>query len=153
MSDSDVFKYNGEEYPVDELLKLDNQLCFALYVTSREIIKNYKPLLDPLGLTYTAYITFLALWEKDDITVKELGKRLYLDSGTLTPLLKKLEAKGLLERRRSPRDERNVYITLTDEGRALKEKAASVPMDLINASQFDVESGKQLLSMLHRFMK
>lgn len=104
----------------DDILKLDNQLCFALYVSSREVIKKYKPLLDPLGLTYTSYITMLALWEKDNITVKTLGEKLHLDSGTLTPLLKKLEVKGFLVRERRSEDERNVYISLTDLGHTLK---------------------------------
>ncbi|MBP5272403.1 MAG: MarR family transcriptional regulator, partial [Clostridia bacterium] len=84
--------------PEDELLKLDNQLCFSLYVCSKEVIKRYKPLLEPYGLTYTGYITMMALWEKDNVNVKELGSRLFLDSGTLTPLLKKLEAQGYVER-------------------------------------------------------
>lgn len=140
--------------PADEILKLDNQLCFALYVTSKEIIKQYKPLLDPLGLTYTSYITLLALWEKDGVTVKDLGKRLYLDSGTLTPLLKKLEIKGLLERNRSPEDERTVIISLTDQGKALKEQCITIPADLICASDFkdDLDHGAQLLTMLHKYM-
>ncbi len=143
-----------DDIPGDELLKLDNQLCFALYVTSREIIKQYKPLLDPLGLTYTAYIALLALWEKDEVTVKELGQRLYLDSGTLTPLLKKLESKGLVTRERSPLDERNVYITLTKEGHDLKEKAVHVPKSLICNSDYrnDIAKAGQLLKLLHQFM-
>ena len=136
----------------EDILKLDNQLCFALYVTSKEIIKSYKPLLDPLGLTYTGYIAMLALWEKDNIPVKELGKRLYLDSGTLTPLLKKLESKGFLERRRSSRDERSVHIILTEQGLALKKQAGRVPFELIRASDFDKEGALQLLSMLRRYM-
>jgi DNA-binding MarR family transcriptional regulator len=143
----DEIKFND-----DELLKLDNQLCFALYVTSKEIIKKYKPLLDPLGLTYTGYITMLALWEKDNITVKSLGRRLYLDSGTLTPLLKKLEAKELLIRRRSKDDERNVYIHLTDSGRKLKEKAVEVPKELICSIDFEKNSARELRDILHRYM-
>ena len=98
----------------DELLKLDNQLCFSLYVCSKEVIKRYKPLLEPYGLTYTGYITMMALWEKDNVNVKELGSRLFLDSGTLTPLLKKLEVQGYVERTRDPRDERNIIIRLTE---------------------------------------
>lgn len=137
----------------NDILKLDNQLCFALYASSREIIKKYKPFLDPLGLTYTAYITMLVLWEKDDVTVKSLGERLHLDSGTLTPLLKKLEAKGLLRRERRARDERNVYITLTQEGKLLKKDAANVPRELINCSSFDRNSAKELLDLLHQFME
>lgn len=137
----------------NDILKLDNQLCFALYASSREIIKKYKPLLDPLGLTYTAYITMLVLWEKDDVTVKFLGERLHLDSGTLTPLLKKLEAKGLLTRERRTSDERNVYITLTCEGKSLKKDAANVPRELVNCSSFDPESAMQLRRLLHEFME
>ncbi len=136
----------------DDILKLDNQLCFALYVSSREIIKKYKPLLDPLGLTYTGYITMLALWEKDDVTIKSLGKKLHLDSGTLTPLLKKLESNGLLVRERRSEDERNVYITLTDQGHALKKDSANVPRQLISSSSFDDESTIQLINLLHRYM-
>lgn len=113
-----------------ELLKLDNQLCFALYACSREVTKLYKPFLDELGLTYTQYITLLVLWEKDDITVKELGTRLHLDSGTLTPLLKKIEVMGLVTRIRDKEDERNVYVKLTDEGIRMKDKAAEVPFKL-----------------------
>lgn len=100
----------------EDKLKLDNQLCFAVYVASKEIIKQYKPFLDPLGLTYTQYITLLALWEKSDISVKELGQRLFLDSGTLTPLLKKLEAMNLIERVRSSDDERLIIVSLTKKG-------------------------------------
>lgn len=136
----------------DDILKLDNQLCFALYVSSREIIKKYKPLLDPLGLTYTGYITMLALWEKDNVTIKSLGERLHLDSGTLTPLLKKLESKGFLVRERRREDERNVYITLTDNGHALKKDSANVPRQLISSASFDDESTIQLIKLLHKYM-
>jgi DNA-binding MarR family transcriptional regulator len=136
----------------DDILKLDNQLCFALYVSSREIIKKYKPLLDPLGLTYTSYITMLALWEKDNVTVKSLGERLHLDSGTLTPLLKKLEVKGFLVRERRSEDERNVYITLTVHGQALKKDAAKIPRQLLSCSNFDGESTLQLINLLHRYI-
>lgn len=139
----------------DDILKLDNQVCFALYVSSKEIIKKYKPFLDPLGLTYTAYITLLALWEKDNVTVKELGKRLYLDSGTLTPLLKKLEAKGFLQRKRSPEDERNVHVILTNEGHMLKEKALRIPKELYCSTEYsnEPELTRQLLQSLHSFME
>ncbi|WP_378954418.1 MarR family winged helix-turn-helix transcriptional regulator [Pelosinus sp. sgz500959] len=140
-------------FSTDELLKLDNQLCFALYVSSKEVIRKYKPLLDPLGLTYTGYITLMALWEKDDVTVKTLGKRLYLDSGTLTPLLKKLESLGYLERTRSVSDERNVYVKLTPKGYELKSKVTHIPQNLICSSNIDVENALQLLPILHQFMK
>jgi len=123
------------------LLKLENQLCFPLYACSKEIIRKYKPFLDPLGLTYTQYITLLALWEEDNLTVKALGEKLYLDSGTLTPLLKKMEIQKLIKRMRSADDERNVYIKLTEEGRVLKDKAAAVPEQIgkcISLSQEEV---------------
>lgn len=111
-----------------ELLKLDNQLCFAVYALSREITKLYRPQLEELGLTYTQYVTLLALWETDNIPVKELGGRLYLDSGTLTPLLKRMEQLGLLHRVRDAKDERVVRIQLTEQGRALQERAYDVPL-------------------------
>lgn len=136
----------------DDILKLDNQLCFALYVSSREVIKKYKPLLDPLNLTYTGYITMLALWEQDDVTVKAIGKRLHLDSGTLTPLLKTLETKGFLKRERRCKDERNVYITLTKQGITLKNKAANVPRKLLKSSNFDEKFALQLISLLHTYI-
>ena len=142
-----------ENIPIDELLKLDNQLCFALYVSSKEIIRKYKPLLDPLGLTYTGYITLLALWEKDEITVKDLGKRLYLDSGTLTPVLKKLESLSYIERIRSSNDERNVYIKLTQAGIELKKEASHVPENLICTTNFDSINALALLTTLHQLMK
>src|SRR5438105_12628747 len=108
----------------DQLLRLDNQLCFALYSASLAMTKLYKPLLDPLGLTYPQYLAMLVLWERDGITVSELGERLQLDSGTLTPLLKRLESQGLLARERDRADERRVLLQLTPAGRALKARAA-----------------------------
>lgn len=112
--------------PLDPLL-LDNQLCFALYSSSHLLTKVYKPLLKELGLTYPQYLTMLALWEEDGVTVGTLGEKLYLDSGTLTPLLKRMEAAKLLKRERSGTDERHVFIHLTDKGRSLKRAAASIP--------------------------
>lgn len=139
--------------PSDEaLLKLDNQLCFALYVSSKEIIRKYKPLLDPYGLTYTGYITIMALWEKDNITVKALGERLYLDSGTLTPLLKKLENLGYISRIRSTDDERQVYIVLTEKGQDFKKEAVHIPKDLICAINLTSRNGMQLIGELHEIM-
>ncbi|MCE9649475.1 MAG: MarR family transcriptional regulator [Parvibaculum sp.] len=119
--------------PLDPLL-LDNQLCFALYSSSHLLTKTYKPLLKELGLTYPQYLAMLALWEEDGVTVGALGERLYLDSGTLTPLLKRLEAAKLLKRERSGEDERQVFIHLTDKGRALKRAAASVPARAASAT-------------------
>ncbi|MCT4599090.1 MAG: MarR family transcriptional regulator [Vallitalea sp.] len=111
----------------DDLLKLENQLCFPLYACSREIIKLYKPFLDKLDLTYTQYLTMMVLWEKNQLSVKELGNELYLDSGTLTPVLKKMESKGLLLRRRSSEDERIMIIIITEKGSKLKDKAIEIP--------------------------
>jgi len=111
----------------EEVLKLDNQLCFALYSTSHALTKAYAPLLERLGLTYPQYLAMLVLWESDGVTVKELGERLRLDSGTLTPLLKRLEAAGLVRRERDKRDERQVRIHLSEAGLALKAEAGAVP--------------------------
>lgn len=119
----------------DPLLRLDNQLCFALYSSSLAMTKLYKPLLAELGLTYPQYLAMLVLWENDGLRVSELGDRLYLDSGTLTPLLKRLEAAGLVVRQRSREDERQVHIYLTGEGHALKARAASVPGCILQATQ------------------
>lgn len=116
------------------LLLLDNQLCFALYSTSLAMTKIYKPLLAPLGLTYPQYLAMLVLWEQDGVMVSELGERLYLDSGTLTPLLKRLEATGLIARLRDVADERRVRVTLTSAGRKLKAKAAVIPACVVSAA-------------------
>lgn len=126
----------------DELLKLENQLCFPLYVASKEVIKKYRPLLEPLGLTYTGYITMMALWERDHVNVKELGHRLYLDSGTLTPLLKRLEKAGYITRNKDPEDERSLLVDLTPKGRDLKKNAACVPLGMIqgiSGSDLDID--------------
>jgi DNA-binding MarR family transcriptional regulator len=136
-----------------ENLRLENQLCFSLYVCSKEIIRQYKPLLDPYGLTYTGYIILMALWEEDEITIKNLGKKLFLDSGTLTPLLKKLEAQGYVNRNRSQKDERNVYISLTKEGKALQDEALSIPEKMICNLGLDLNDGMSLLDELHNLMK
>ncbi len=117
------------------MLQLDNQLCFALYSTSLAMTKVYKPLLDELGLTYPQYLAMLVLWERDGLMVSELGDRLYLDSGTLTPLLKRLEASGYISRLRDVNDERRVHITLTSLGRKLKSRAAKIPGCILSASQ------------------
>ncbi len=136
-----------------DLLMLDNQLCFSLYVCSKEIIKKYKNLLDPYGLTYTGYIIMMALWEKDDVTVKELGKRLYLDSGTLTPMLKKLESLEYIKRIRSSSDERNVYIQLAPKGSELKSIALEIPKSLICNLDLDPQYAGNLLQALHKMME
>ena len=110
-----------------EQLKLENQLCFPLYAAAKEVVRKYKPFLDEIDLTYTQYITMMVLWENESMNVKELGSKLYLDSGTLTPLLKKLESKGYITRCRCKEDERNLIIQITEKGDALKEKAANIP--------------------------
>lgn len=117
-----------------EALHLDRQLCFALYSASLQMTKVYKPLLAELGVTYPQYLVLLVLWEQDDRTVSELGDRLFLDSGTLTPLLKRMEAAGLVDRRRDDTDERVVRITLTDDGRALERRARAIPGALVQAA-------------------
>lgn len=119
----------------DQALQLDHQLCFALYSASLAMTKLYKPLLADLGLTYPQYLALLALWERDGQQVSELGERLFLDSGTLTPLLKRMESAGLVRRTRSSEDERRVHIHLTPEGRALKGRAATVPGCVLQATQ------------------
>lgn len=144
-------KDNNDKSPY-ELIKLDNQLCFSLYVCSKEIIRLYKPLLDPFGLTYTGYIIMMALWEGDQITVKDLGKRLYLDSGTLTPMLKKLEALSFIERNRSSQDERNVFIKLTQKGIDFKDEAVHFPEKMICALDMDTDHAQVLLGSLHEMM-
>ncbi|NHZ40168.1 MULTISPECIES: MarR family winged helix-turn-helix transcriptional regulator [Massilia] len=116
------------------MLALENQFCFALYSASHAMTKTYKPMLDRLGLTYPQYLVMLVLWEQDAILVKDIGARLFLDSGTLTPLLKRLEANGLLSRNRDPHDERQVRIVLTAQGQALRVQAEAIPEQVLCAS-------------------
>ena len=122
----------------DQLLRLDNQICFAVYSAAHAFNRVYKPLLDRLGLTYPQYLVMLVLWERDGVPVKEIGERLFLDSGTLTPLLKRLEQAGQIKRTRSTEDERQVLIGLTAQGHALKDKARSVPQSILAASDCTV---------------
>ena len=136
-----------------ECLKLENQLCFPLYACSKEIVRRYKPFLDEIDLTYTQYITMMVLWEEQSLSVKQLGARLYLDSGTLTPVLKTLEKKGLLKRERSKEDERNLIVTLTEEGELLKDKAVTIPQRLAGCLDLDRESAVQLYTILHKLME
>lgn len=136
----------------DTALKLDNQLCFPLYAASKEVIKQYKPLLDPIGLTYTQYIAMMVLWDEGSINVKSLGKRLYLDSGTLTPMLKKMEAKGWLRRNRDLKDERNVIITLTKEGEKLQVAAAHIPLEISQCISLSPEEAKTLYGLLYKVL-
>lgn len=133
-------------------LKLANQICFPLYACSREVIKQYKPFLDEIDLTYTQYITMIVLWEDKSLTVKELGERLFLDSGTLTPLLKKMEAKGFLTRQRSREDERNLIVTITEAGEQLKEQAASIPANVMKCSSLDPDESRTLYRLLYKIL-
>ena len=132
-----------------DYLKLENQICFPLYVCSKEIVKAYKPYLDELGLTYTQYITMMVMWEHKELRVKEVGKYLFLDSSTLTPLLKRLEEKGYVMRRRSSEDERDLIITITDSGEALKEKAVTVPERLGACINLDPRKAQDLYALLY----
>jgi DNA-binding MarR family transcriptional regulator len=136
-----------------EALKLSNQLCFPLYACSRETIKLYKPYLDELGLTYTQYITMMVLWEHKAMTVKALGQELYLDSGTLTPLLKKLEEKGLVTRRRSDLDERNLIVTITELGEAMRDQALHIPAEMTKCINLPREDIRELYRMLHQLLE
>ena len=133
-------------------LKLENQLCFPLYACAKEVVKRYKPYLDELDLTYTQYITMMVMWEKKSINVKELGENLFLDSGTLTPLLKKLEAKGYIKRERSKSDERNLVITITEKGEALKDEAIEVPYKMVQCVHLTKEEGQELYRLLHKLL-
>jgi MarR family transcriptional regulator, organic hydroperoxide resistance regulator len=138
------------QIPPEQVLQLDNQLCFALYSASLAMTKVYKPLLDELGLTYPQYVAMLALWERDGVSVSELGERLRLDSGTLTPLLKRLEAAGLIVRLRAVEDERRVHITLTAPGRRLRAKAERVPACMLDASGCSISELVQLTHQLQQ---
>ncbi|MBQ3106421.1 MAG: MarR family transcriptional regulator [Eggerthellaceae bacterium] len=134
-------------------LKIENQICFPLYVCSKEVVRRYKPFLDQLDLTYTQYITMLALWEKGQASVNELGERLYLDSGTLTPLLKKLETKGYVARTRCSTDERKVIISLTEKGAELKERALEVPGNVSRCVELDSDEAVLLHGLLHKLIE
>ncbi|MCT4509093.1 MAG: MarR family transcriptional regulator [Tepidibacter sp.] len=136
----------------DSILKLENQLCFALYACSKEIIRLYKPILDEFGITYTQYITLLALWEEDNIAVKDIGSKLLLRSNTLTPVLKKLEGIGLIERVRNKNDERNVYIKLTNKGLEMKEKAVIIPQNAFCQTGLSLEELKHLRGHLKKLL-
>ena len=135
-----------------DALKLNNQLCFPLYACSREIIRQYKPFLDELDLTYTQYIVMMVLWERRSVTAKELGECLYLDSGTLTPLLKKMEGKGLLSRARSAQDERNLIVTITEAGEALKNQAVKVPALMARCSPLEPQEAMTLYRLLYKML-
>ena len=140
------------EYDYHEIMKLTNQLCFPLYAASRNVIGLYTPWLKPMGLTYTQYIVFLVLWEKDGITVGEICDKLMLDNGTLPPLLKKMQQAGYVERKRSEADDRVVVITLTEEGKALQEKVKDVPGKVAGCIDLPPEKARQLYSLLYELL-
>ena len=135
-----------------DVLLLDSQLCFPLYACAREVVKRYKPFLDEIGLTYTQYITMMVLWEERCASSKHIGERLFLDSGTLTPVLKKLEAMGFVTRERDREDERNLIVTLTEQGEALKTKAVTIPPRLGACLPVSLEDAMQLYLLLHRML-
>ncbi|MBR2639084.1 MAG: MarR family transcriptional regulator [Oscillospiraceae bacterium] len=139
----------GAEYDV---LKLKNQICFPLYAASREVVKRYRPFLEELGITYTQYIAMMVFWEEKKISVKELGKKLYLDSGTLTPVLKSLEAKGFVRRYRSDEDERVLLVEITPEGEKIKEKAVSIPQKIAGCVKLEAEEAVQLYQLLYKVL-
>ncbi len=136
-----------------DVLKLENQICFPLYACARQIVRLYTPYLNELGITYTQYITLMVLWEKGDVPIKELTKALYLDTGTMTPLLRKMEQNGLITRTRSKEDERVVTISLTKEGWALREKAIKIPSAVSGCVDLPQEEVVQLYQTLHKILK
>ncbi|MCH5195245.1 MAG: MarR family transcriptional regulator [Oscillospiraceae bacterium] len=135
-----------------DALKLENQLCFPLYACSKEIVKAYKPYLDELDLTYTQYITMMVMWEYKELRVKEVGKCLYLDSGTLTPLLKRLEEKGYITRHRSEKDERDLIVMITEKGEELKERAADIPQKIGKCVGIEPQKAQTLYALLYEIL-
>lgn len=135
-----------------DCLKLRSQLCFPLYACSKEIIRRYKPFLDQVDLTYTQYITMMALWENESMNVRELGLQLFLDSGTLTPVLKKLESKGYIERRRSKEDERNLIVSVTEKGWKLREEALSIPQSMSSCVNLEPGEAAELYRLLYKVL-
>lgn len=133
-------------------LKLENQLCFPLYAASKEIVKKYTPLLDEIGLTYTQYITMIVLWDKKQITAKTLGEYLFLDSGTITPVIKRLEQRGLVTRRRSQEDERSLIITITEDGESLKEQAKTIPQKIGSCINLEKDEALTLYKLLYKVL-
>ena len=141
------------QYDYREVMKLDNQICFPLYAAARYVTGLYTPYLKELGLTYTQYITFLVLWEKDGISVSEIGSRLMLDNGTLSPMLKKMEQAGYIERKRSSDDDRVVIVSLTKKGRELQDKAKEIPMKVGGCIDLPPEKAMQLHGLLHELLE
>ncbi len=135
-----------------DILKLENQLCFPLYACGKEITRLYKPFLDEIGLTYTQYISMMVLWEEKEITLKKLGERIFLDSGTLTPLLKKLETKGYIIRKKDKNDDRNLLIELTEEGLSLREKALTIPERIATCVHLQKDEAVQLYGILKKIL-
>jgi len=136
----------------DEILKLSNQLCFPLYACGKEIVRKYKPILDKFDLTYTQYIVLLVLWENDNLSVKEIGEKLYLDSGTLTPLIVKLEKKGIIKKKKNKDDERGLIISLTKKGQDLKEEIVQVPQYISNCVNLSQEEAITLYKLLYKVL-
>lgn len=136
-----------------DALKIDNQLCFPLYAASREIIKKYRPFLEEIGLTYTQYITMMVVWENKSVSVKELGDKLFLDSGTLSPVLKSLEAKGCITRKRKSDDERVLTVSVTDEGERLRDKATSIPTRISSCVPLTPDEASTLYSLLYKLLR
>ena len=141
------------EYDYHEIMKLDSQLCFPLYAAARNVTSLYTPLLKPLGLTYTQYITLLVLWEKDGVSVSEIGSKLMLDNGTLSPMLKKMEQSGYIERNRSKEDDRVVIITLTQKGRELQEQAKDIPEKVGSCIDLPIEKARVLYDLLYELLE
>ena len=135
-----------------DTLKLKNQICFPLYACSKEVVRRYKPFLDQVGLTYTQYIAMMVMWEHRQVSVKEMGEYLYLDSGTLTPVLKTLEKKGLIERHRSSEDERVMVVTVTDQGMELREQAVQIPALMGSCMSLTMEEAQQLYTLLYKVL-
>ncbi len=137
----------------EEVLKLNNQICFPLYACSKEIIRRYKPSLEKIDLTYTQYLVMLVLWEQDEINIKTLGERLYLDSGTLTPVLKKLERKEYIKKEKYKSDERNCIIRITEKGKKVKEIAKTIPLEVGKCIDLNIEDAKNLHRILNDILK
>jgi len=135
-----------------EQLKIENQLCFPLYACAKEVVKKYKPFLDEIGLTYTQYIVMMVLWEQKSINVKSLGEYLYLDSGTLSPLLKKMESQGLISRERASSDERNIIVTVTEKGSELQDKSSMIPDKIRKCIALSTEEALTLYKLLYKVL-
>lgn len=150
---ANITKENTSNEAEYDCLKLENQICFPLYAAANKVIKKYKSFLDELNLTYTQYITMMVMWSCKEINVKSLGKCLFLDSGTLTPLLKKLEQKGYIKRERSKRDERNLIVSITEKGEMLKEKASKVPGQVGKQFNLSYKEASSLYKILYKLLK